>query len=479
MPYLVVTLAVIISRVALGWMGVRFSFAFDWMWLSDQADLRDRLLETLFFTHSFPPGMNLLTGILLKVDSTRVVAMASWVFAALGLVTINSLLYVFRAAGLSTTVAAGLSLAFSLIPQSIYFENLYLYEMPSTALLLLSTALFHNAVKRQSFRAWFAFFSVCLAIGVTRSTFHFIWFCAMAGFGAWVSRPGARRVLLSALLPGLLLFGLYAKNYMMFGEFALDTFGPSNFHLATLRTLPVDVRDAWMAEGALSKFASTDVYSPPRAYLPFFGTSENRHWPPQLTRLEQPSSGAPNFNHWYFLDIHRARRVDVLHFLRRRTRDYVTNIFSALTDMFSPTTEWHPRSGTAQSPHDQHHQVLGAYVDTYNLTHRFPIAPVGPYLFLPPVWAWGVWRGCSWLRRNDADARARGALMFVCLFQIFYVVAASTMLTFFEESRYRYQIEAMIWVVTALCVQTLWQARPSWAGLKRATAAVGLASGGR
>jgi len=64
----------VISRAALVLAGLRFSFSLDWMWLSDPGDLRERWLETLWYFHAFPPGMNALTGVLLKIDEANAAA---------------------------------------------------------------------------------------------------------------------------------------------------------------------------------------------------------------------------------------------------------------------------------------------------------------------------------------------------------------------------------------------------------------------
>ena len=40
----------------------------------------------------------------------------------------------------------------------------------------------------------------------------------------------------------------------------------------------------------------------------------------------------------------------------------------------------------------------------------------------------------------------------LCLLNIAYVVGISSAFTSLEESRYRYQVESLIWVTTALCV---------------------------
>lgn len=215
--------------------------------------------------------------------------------------------------------------------------------------------------------------------------------------------------------------------------------------------LPAATRDAWIADGVLSPFAAVSVYAPPRAYARFFDSPERDGWPPQVTRLEHTAVSAPNFNHWWLLDVHRARRGDARAYLARRPDEYVVHVLASVREMFGPSTEWHPADGTPTSPHHQHRQVLGPYETWFNrLMHGFPLAPFGLYLLLPVAMA-GVWiQARALVGIPDSAARARGAVLYFCLLQLVYVVAASTMLTALEEARYRFQIEPLIWVVVAL-----------------------------
>ena len=429
------------------------------MWLSDPADLHDRLFETLYYFHAFPPGMNLMTGILLKLGGSHAATLAHAGFWALGLVLANSLFYLSRVSGLSGPVALAVAVAFSLIPQSIYFEHLYLYEYPIATLLCVAAVFFHAAVRRQSFWAWLAFFSICSTIGLTRSTFHLVWFVAMVGLGLVFTERGLRRrILVAACGPAALLLALYVKNFAVFGAFDAFTFGPASQDLVTIWHLPAEVRDSWIQEGKLSPFAAVSVYAGPREYLPFFETSENRAWPPQLNLLERPSVKAGNYNHWFFLEVNRRRRADALYYVRTRPLDYVRNTLRGLKDMFTPSTEWHPFDDTDRSPHYQHRQVLGRYEAFYNrLVHGLPVSPVGLYAFLPLALGWAFGRARSLVRTGSADGRARGSLLFFCLFQIGFVVAASSLFTFRESARYRYQVEAMMWLVATLCLVSLWR----------------------
>jgi hypothetical protein len=444
----------LLSRAALVLAGLRFSFSLDWMWLSDLGDLRDRLLETLVYFHAFPPGMNALTGVLLKISESNAAGLAHAVFLGLGLVFVNGLFYLARAVGLSARAGFGFALIFSLIPPSIYFEHLYLYEWPVATLLCVAAGLLYRAVLRPSFGAWLACFAVCAAIGVTRSSFHLAWFVVVAGLGVWFAGRGSRRaVATAAIAPGLLLIALYAKNLWLFNEFAASTFGPASLTLVTVAHLPPDVRDAWVREGKLSPFATTSVYAPPRDYARYFADPEHERWPPQLTRLEHREVSAPNFNHWWLLEVHRARRADAMYYLRDRPLDYVHNVATGLRDMFGPSTTWHPRDGTPASPHYQHQQVLGGYETWFNrVFHTVPVAPIGLYTCLPVILVWTVPQAWRLVQASDPASRARGALLVFCVFQIVYVVAASAMLTFLESARYRFQVEWAIWLITAVCI---------------------------
>ena len=448
----IVSLLFAVSRAAVGAAGLSFEFSLDWMWLSDPSDLRDRLAETLLYYHAFPPGMNLLTGLLLKVGGAGAGRLAHALFWGLGLVIVNALFYLCRAAGLPFAVSAAIALGFSLVPSTLYFEHLYLYEYPVTALLLVAAVSLHTGVARQSGAPWIAFFFACAAIGLTRSTFHLVWFAAMVVL-ALLCSGARRRVLRAAAIPAVLLLGLYAKNFVLFGAFDAFTFGPVSQSLVTIWRLPPQVREAWIARGTLSRFAAVSVYAGPREYLPLAaGATPDRDWPAQVTDLDRPTVGAPNYNHWVFLEVNRARRADALRYVRERPLEYASTVALGLRDYFGPSTTWHPLDGTGRSPHARHREVLGSYESLFNrAVHGPPVAPIGLYVLLPIVMACAALLARSLLRGVDPHRRALGALLVFCLVQVAFVTAASTLFTFRESARYRFQVEPFIWLMTAVC----------------------------
>ena len=121
MPYLIVSAVYVLSRLVLWWIALPFNFSLDWMWLADPGDLRDRLGQTLWYFHAFPPGMDLLTGVLLKVAGTRAATAAYVMFWLLGLALATAMVAMARAAGLSTRAAVITTSIFLLSPPAIFW----------------------------------------------------------------------------------------------------------------------------------------------------------------------------------------------------------------------------------------------------------------------------------------------------------------------------------------------------------------------
>jgi hypothetical protein len=394
--------------------------------------------------------MNALTGALLKVGNGAAASLAHGLFLALGIVFVNVLHALARAVGLKPVGAALVTLAFALTPPVIYLEHLYIYDWPVAVLLACGALLLHRGVRDRSTRAWHAFFIVCAAIALTRSTFHLVWYVATTAMAFWLAGSSMRRaVARAAALPALVVIALYAKNYLLFGDFAASTFAPAAYSQATVARLPEPVRKEWMRSGILSPYAAVSVYAAPREYARFFEGDQRPGWPPQVTRLENVSTGAPNFNHWWLLVVHEARRRDAQRVLLARPLDYVRGVVVGVREMFGPTTAWHPRDGVPGAPHEQHRQILGSYEAWFNrVVHTRPLSPAGLYLAVPLLLAAAAVYGARLLAGTRAG-RARGALLVFCVVQVTYVVAISTMATAGEWARYRFPIEWMLWIAAA------------------------------
>lgn len=460
------------TRVAIHALGVRFNLDLAWMFLADPAALQERLLETVYYFHAFAPGTNLLTGALLKLCPDHLHTTAAMVFHASGYLLFVSLFHLMRRLGLRGGTALALTLSFSLLPQTIYFENLYLYTHLCTSLLCLGALLFARALRASSAGAWGWFFLVCATLGWLYTTFHISWFMMMVALGLLLAGRGRRRrVLLGALAPSCLILSLYLKNFIVFGVFGATSWGGANLTLATTHRMPAELKTRWIREGKLSPFAAVNVFAGPEQYLRFFPPDVRYPWPGS-NELSRPSVNAPNYNHGLFLQVNARRREDSSFFIEARPGDYVRTVFGRnLPGIFGPSTRWHPADRSARAPHYQHRQALGGYERLYDqLVHAFPIPGVGLYVLLLPVCLWAGWASWLGVRRRDAlddRGRERAVLLGFSLLQVGFVVGASCVFTAQEASRYRYGVEPFIWALAAAAIAAA-RARLAERGARRA-----------
>jgi hypothetical protein len=443
------TLAFVASRVALSLAGLRLNFDLAWMFLADPRDLRERLAETLLYFHAYPPGMNLATGVVLKLGGAHAALLGELLYGALGLVLVNSLFYMLRAVAIRRIPAFVVTALFAIVPPTLYLEHLWLWEQWVAALLALGGVLFHRALAVSSFARWLGFFAVCAAIGVMRASFQLTWLLSLLALACWLVEPALRRrVLLAALGPLVLLASLHVKNWVLFDVFGAQTAGGGNLALVTVLRMPEAERNAWVKDGRLSRFAAYSVYAPPSEYLRYFPPDEARRFPDvdTLQALERPSVKHHNFNHWVLLEVNRVRAADAVTYVRERPGAYARTVATGLGQLFHPTTEWHPFDKSDRSPHHAHRQLLGSWERFYNgVVHGLPFEGVGLYVFLPIL----LFFSARWLvtRFKTPEPRQRLGLVAYALFQLAYVVPTSVLFTFQETSRYRYQIEAEIWLL--------------------------------
>ncbi len=454
-PLWTLTAAFLSTRVALWAVGLSFQLDLRWMFLADPAELRDHLGRTLVYFHAFPPGMNLLTGLLLQGGDAGLRLGAVATFWGFGLLLTLSLYRLLARLSLPPRLCWVLSLGFSLLPASLFFENLYLYTYPCAALLTCALVAFARARAAGRWLPWAGFFALCAALGAVRTTFHLVWFLAMAAAALGLS-PRAQwlAVARGAALPLSLLLSLYLKNYFLFGFFGTTSWSGANLTLATTQRMDAHLRNRWVQQGVLSRYARINVFAPPSQYLE--GQPRRQYpWPgsnePWRRTLRQP-----NFNHGVFLEVNRTRGKDARTFIARRPTEYARTVLGTnLPSYFSASTHWHPHDARPEAPHAAHRRALGGYERTFDaLVHRWPVPGVGLYCLLPIVLAWGAWvsvrRAARDLRGHfdgaEADSRR---LVLLCLLQVVFVSLVSVLLTAQESARYRFVVEPCIFALCA------------------------------
>ena len=441
-PYAWLASLICTTRLAMAGWGVPFNFELRWMFLADSTDLTDRLAQTVWNFHAFPPGMNVLTGLLLKFSPDHAATWAHLLFIAFGFLLTFSTYSVATALALSPRVSFFIAAVLSVSPPALYFENLYLYEYPAAALAMATLAAALHAASSKASWPWFAAFGTAAVLVWLRSAFHLVWFAAFVAWAIARAPLDKRRIALAAALPAAVLASsLYVKNAMLFGVFASTSWGGANLTAITTATLSPDERQAAIDEGHLSPLANISAFAGPEDYLPHVDPRGAQAW---------PKLSAKNFNHWAFLEANPRRAKDVRYFLETWPERYVANVFTkSLPQFFSATTRWHPRDAHERGPHTEIRRLLGPWEATWNaFFHAVPVAPVGLYLLLP-LFVLGA--GVHLVKKPRAWASLEGFLFVQCA----YVIAVSVAVTYGECARYRFLIEPLIWLVAAKVIQDL------------------------
>jgi hypothetical protein len=447
--YVLLVAAYLVSRVALAVLGLRMHVAHDWLFFHDVELLQTRLVESLWYGHAFPPGMNLLAGVVLKsgIDPTLAYTVVFW---GLGTVSVVSLASVARALDLSWRTTGGLVALFAMAPQTLFFEHLLFHTYPAAALLLASTALFVRARGRGS-AAWLACFAVCALLAFLRSTFHLGWVVGLLALAAAVERDRLRVVARGAVVPMLLVLALYAKNASIVGSFGASSWLGFNVAKVTTQQLPRSERRAWVADGRMHPASAIPLYAPPAAYSRVIDPGP----PTGVPVLDQThrSAGPPNYNHRVYPRASRARMRGNLAYLRARPDHYLATVVANVRAFFGPSTRWHPRDET-DSPHTDHRRALGPWERLWNGgVHGF-LQPVGLYVPLVLVAAFGVARVAR--RTVGGTGGSADGVVLLLAYQCLWVGLVSCLVETGELARYRFLIEAQLWLLVAATHRRAW-----------------------
>ena len=177
-PYLLLSVACfIISRIIFFIAGVRFDalpILIFWQFI-DPMLLETDLLESLVFLHIQPPLFNLFLSMVLKASPHAFPLVFHAFYLLCGLAITLSLYILIVRTGAPRPLGFALTLAFTVSPSSILYENWLFYTYPLCAMLLLLVLLFLKTLNRPSFVSAFYLFLCAAAVALTWSLFHLGW----------------------------------------------------------------------------------------------------------------------------------------------------------------------------------------------------------------------------------------------------------------------------------------------------------------
>jgi hypothetical protein len=442
--------------------GVRFDTSPfpGFMQFIDEELLRERLLESVWYSHAHPPGLNLLVGVAYRVFGDAAPTFLSLLFHALGLaLALGLFALTLRLTG--TRIAAYLCTGLVVLsPGFVLYENWLMYTFLEAVLLATSAVALYQTLDRGSTVWGVALFTALAALVLTRGMFHLGWFALVVAYVAWAA-PNRRRIVAAAALPLLAATVWYAKNYFYFGTFAGSTmFGLGLSNIGTL-TVPRADLEPLVEQGIVSPLALVSRYED--VALLFAAGNDPPSGIPVLDRPRK-SEGQYNYNYRPLIALNEQYARDSMAVIRRYPAGYVIGVIVANRLFFSPSSMneyFSPQNRAAAKPFER---LFNPVLYGVPAEPGFIVQPhfgfdVPPSLEVnTSVWLIALWMlvlAMSWLRvralfvRSVEDRVACVTLGYLLLVMV-YVHALGTLVEIGENYRYRFVVEPLLAVAIAV-----------------------------
>jgi SAM-dependent methyltransferase len=469
-PYLVLLLVFAVSRIVYYWLGVRFDTRplLTFFQIIDPELLRHRLLESLYYEHSFPPGFNLYAGILLKVFPVHYATAFHALHLILG-AAIGCLLYhLMRACAVRSSIALTLSALFMVSPGVVMFENFFLYEYLVVFLLLAAAAALYHFFERKS-PGYAA--AVCIPVFLlllVRSHFQLIYLLLIFGCLVYFGKPRRRAIVLAGCIPVLLASAYYWKNWALFGTLSGTTWMGMNMDVITSHQLTPREANDLVRAGVISPVSLIDVGAPLSAYASFITPSPETG----ISVLDEQvtSTGAINFENIAFLQIEKYYVRDGLAILRHYPRAYLRSIERAWFSYFLPSGDFPFFDLNREKIRriDRFFNVVffGQWKDASDRKQLRAIEQSGHSLGLilytgtfliiglPLLWAGGIYYVINGWRKKTLNAATTALLVFM-LSTITYLTAVANFLSSFENNRYRFQVDGFFLILFGMALEQI------------------------
>jgi hypothetical protein len=439
--------------------GVRFdrSTLIEVMHFVDPALLRERMAESLWYLHIQPPLYNLFVGLVLKVTPESPYLFQT-IHLALGFSLYACTYALQRRMGVRRGLAYGCSTFFLASPSFILWEHLLLYTLPCAALIAGASLLLLRALEGKDRAAWHGFFWLVLTLCGIRTMFH-LGYLVVVYAGAAIPRVSRKRVLNAGAIPLLLLVAMYAKTYVLFGQFNVCTFSPKNLWIMTVGNMNGEKKVQWVKEGKLSPLSLINRWESVEAYPPEYHRVPERFSKIPVLANVHKSTGAVNYNHYGLIAAAQLYGRDAKYALLHDPWSYAVAVSQSMYRYFIAS------HALPVSPHNQAHMGWMLWIYDELVYGKLPHSWVGswrivqlgqypPYfvliIALPLVFFYGVARALGW---GPALSHAqRGTLAFMC-FTILCVFALGCALDFLETARYRFMTDGLSLVLLGMALQ--------------------------
>jgi hypothetical protein len=475
-PLLFVLTAFVVSRAyyRIG-LGARFDaspYTF-FLQFADPELLRTDLLRTCLYLHHQGPLLDLLIGLTLKVAPTHIAEVLDACFLVGGAALAVGLHAVLRDLGVRGWVRAIAGAAYVASPVVVFYEMWLLYHHVVTVFMVLAAAALLRFLRTEKVLSGVAFFSYLVLVVLTRSVYGLVWTTALLGVLLVIAPVPRRLVLRAAVVPFLFLVAYTVKTPLLVGRSLGHAMLAPNVVQKILGDIPSLERERLFKE---------HLISPMEKVVPFYGLDKGA-----VLRLPQPPTGVPildetqtstgavNSNCSEYLALADVAKQDARYLLLHYPRAYANSVVRAVTVgyLHSATTDvWVPRTRIyrALAPADRKMSAwMGATSNgrLIALMIAVPLSLLYAIHKLVSVRAWLV---------SQRSTTAVIAIMFVT---IIYVGLSTSLVSWNDFSRYRFEVDPFYAVLFTLGVESSLRwvkrlgARASrWRSRRRAVAAL-------
>ncbi len=440
--------------------GIRFidTTLIEVMHFVDAELLKTRLLESVFYLHIQPPLFNLFTGLVLKLASDP-----TWLFQAIflacGLVLYLNVFFLQVKLGVNARLAAFLATLFMASPSFILWEHFLLYTLPIATLLSVAALCLLNYLESRRTRPLVGFFLAVFVLCGIASMFHLGYFVLLFGVLLVCGRGHRRQILAVGVVPLLVLFGFYFKNYLLFGEFNVCSFAEKNLWIMTAGNMPWDEKTKLVEEGKLSELSLINRWDALDNYPPEYSVVPERFRDIPVLATTHKANGKVNYNHFGYIENCEVYGADAKYVLLHEPRHFIVSTvqswyryFKSSSDLpVSPENQQHIRPMLAFYDHGVYGKVPFDLSPWSRLVERTQSAPcVFLLVGLPLVFFYGVYR----VARSGLSAAQRATLVFM-VFTIFMVAFLGCSLDYLETARYRFTTDGLSVVLLGLLIGSL------------------------
>ena len=451
--------AFIISRLFYFFLGVRFD-AVPLEFYNQYIDpllLRNDLWTSLYYLKEQTPLYNLFFGLVLQLFPEHSTAAFAAAYLAIGLALILCLFDLLERFAVPRPLALTIALVFSCNPVTILYENLLFYEYPLTFLLCLASLALHRFATSARRLDATVFFSCLAIISGIRSIFHLVWFLLLAAM-VFYTLPRWRRTTATALiLPAALVFFMYGKSFVLFGNWVpgADVYASANLAIMSTRAVPPAKLQALIDSGAISPaYLRTNIYnvknSPVMDLIPM---------PPKtgIAVLDDriKSNGFVNWNSLWMAEHGKRLRKDANLVLRLYPIYYLYATRDNFGLAIEPASRNFPFDGRTGAYDNV--KVLAKPLQFYVALSAGKFGDQRPWLNLilyPVLLVYGLWLVASWFiagwkQRKLPDGPA-GITIFFIVSNIYFLCAAVVFISEADHNRYRDEVSALFAVVLGL-----------------------------